>query len=105
MEYLNDANVCGNRDKQDEQMSPEFAECLTKAVAGDLAKKESEANKSMRMLEVVGDRARNYTCADPDMETTNTSLSTVSWKDPEGGLTYDAQVSGNEGGAKQKFRG
>ncbi|CAN0036545.1 unnamed protein product, partial [Hapterophycus canaliculatus] len=81
-------------------MSPEFAECLTKAVAEDLAKKEREANKSMRMLEVVGDRARNYTCADPEMETTNTSLSTVSWKDPEGGLTYDAQVFLDEPAAK-----
>lgn len=80
------------RIKQD-FMSPEFSECLTKAIAEDLAKKESEANKSMRMLEMVGDRARNYTCADPEMDTTNTSLSKISWLDPEGGITYNAQVS------------
>lgn len=78
---------------QQDFMSPEFSECLTKAIAEDLAKKESEANKSMRMLELVGDRARNYTCADPEMETTNTSLSKMNWLDPEGGLTYNAQVS------------
>lgn len=75
-------------------MSPEFSECLTKAIAEDLAKKESEANKSMRMLEIVGDRARNYTCADPKMETSNTSLSNITWTDPEGGLAYNAQVGG-----------
>lgn len=74
-------------------MSPEFSECLTKAIAEDLAKKESEANKSIRMLEMVGDRARNYTCADPEMETTNTSLSKINWLDPAGGVTYNAQVS------------
>lgn len=81
-------------------MSPEFSECLTKAIAGDLAKKESEANKSMRMLEMVGDRARNYTCADPEMDTTNTSLSKMSWVDPEGGGTYNAQVRGAAVGAR-----
>lgn len=79
------------------QMIPEFAECLTKAIAQDLAKKETEANKSMRMLEVVGDRARNYTCADPEMETTNSTLPSVKWQDPEGGLTYSAQVRGRGG--------
>ena len=73
-------------------MTPEFSECLTKAIAGDLAKKESEANKSMRMLEMVGDRARNYTCADPEMETSNTTLPDISWTDPEGGITYNAKV-------------
>lgn len=75
-----------------DDMSPEFKECLTKAVATDLAKKESEANKNMRMLELVGDRARNYTCADPEMETTNVTLSTMNWKDPEGDITYQAKV-------------
>ncbi|CAN0286318.1 unnamed protein product, partial [Ectocarpus fasciculatus] len=81
-----------------DEMIPEFAECLTKAIAQDLAKKETEANKSMRMLEVVGDRARNYTCADPEMLTTNSSLPNVKWQDPEGGLTYSAQVRGGGGG-------
>ncbi|CAN0591452.1 unnamed protein product, partial [Laminaria digitata] len=74
------------------ETSPEFTECLTKAVAEDLAKKEGEANKSMRMLEIVGDRARNYTCVDPEMETTNTSLSKKDWLDPVTGTTYHAQV-------------
>ena len=74
------------------ETTPEFNACLTRAVAEDLAKKEKEANKSMRMLEVVGDRARNYTCVDPKMETTNTSLSTVTWKDPVGNVSYDAKV-------------
>eukprot|EP00903_Cladosiphon_okamuranus_P010152 g9613.t1 len=87
-------------DSPQDYMSPEFSECLTKAIAEDLAKKESEANKSMRMLEVVGDRARNYTCADPEMDTTNTSLSKMNWLDPEGGLTYNAQVFLDEPAAK-----
>ncbi|CBN78889.1 conserved unknown protein [Ectocarpus siliculosus] len=84
----------------EDEMIPEFAECLTKAIAQDLAKKETEANKSMRMLEVVGDRARNYTCADPEMETTNSSLPSVKWQDPEGGLTYNAQVFLDDPAAK-----
>lgn len=79
-----------------DEMSPEFMECLTKAIAGDLAKKETEANKSMRMLEHVGDRARNYTCADPLMETTNTSLKSIDWLNPEGGKTYKAQARREE---------
>lgn len=74
------------------EMTPEFSACLTRVVAEDLAKKEKEANKNMRMLEVVGDRARNYTCVDPEMETTNSSLSTMTWVDPEGGLSYHAKV-------------
>lgn len=86
-----------------DEMSAEFAECLTKAIAEDLAKKESESNKSMRMLEIVGDVARNYTCVDPDMQTTNTSLSATSWKDPqESGKTYNAQV--RDGGFLRGWR-
>lgn len=73
------------------EMTPEFVECLTKAVAQDLANKEGEATKSMRMLELVGDRARNYTCADPAMETSNATLPSVTWQDPEGQM-YKAKV-------------
>ncbi|CAN0012061.1 unnamed protein product [Pylaiella littoralis] len=84
----------------EDEMSPEFSECLTKAVAENLAKKEGESNKNMRMLQQVGDRTRNYTCADPEMETSNTTLPAVSWKDPEGGLTYTAKVFLDEPAAK-----
>lgn len=77
---------------ESDEMPAEFMECLTKSIAGDLAKKESEANKSMRMLEQVGDRARNYTCADPKMETSNTSLKETVWVDPIGGKSYNSEV-------------
>ncbi|CAM9797051.1 unnamed protein product, partial [Choristocarpus tenellus] len=78
------------------ETSPEFLACLTKAMASDLATKEKEADKTLRMLEVVGDRARNYTCADPKMETTNTSLRSFKWNYAGGkgwaGGSYDVKV-------------
>lgn len=85
---------------ESDEMPAEFMECLTKSIAGDLAKKESEANKSMRMLEQVGDRARNYTCADPKMETSNTSLKETVWVDPIGGKSYNSEVFLDEPSAK-----
>lgn len=90
----------GGADEDPFEALPEFTECLTKAIAEDLAKKEGEANKSMRMLELVGDRARNYTCADPEMQTSNSSLTKINWNDPEGGLTYNAEVGRRRRGGR-----
>ena len=73
-------------------VSAEFTDCLTRMVASDLAMKAVEDIKNMRMLAIVGDRARKYTCADPDMKTSNTSLDEQDWLDPVSGTTYHAQV-------------
>lgn len=45
------------------------------------APKERAATKSRKMLELVSDRSRNYTCADPLMETTATPSRTFSYGD------------------------
>lgn len=72
--------------------SPEFMDCLTEAISEDMAKKEGEANFNMRVLQQVGDRARNYTCSDPSMETTQNSIREFAWRDAEEDESYNTKV-------------
>ena len=44
---------------------------------------EKELVKSKRMLDAVGDRLRNYTCADPLMDTTEKTVRTFQWEGRE----------------------
>lgn len=79
--------------------SPEFVECLSDAIAEDVAKKEAEATFNIRVLRQVGDRARNYTCNDPSMETTKNTLREFAWLDAEEGKSYNTKVRILWGGA------
>jgi hypothetical protein len=42
---------------------------------------DRELSKQRRMMDVVGDHLRNYTCADPEMNTTKPALRTFEWED------------------------
>lgn len=59
--------------------TPEFLTCVGNEVAKKHANVERDLSRTLKLLEEVGDRARNYTCIDPNMTTTNDTVRTFKW--------------------------
>ncbi|CAM9640855.1 unnamed protein product, partial [Phaeothamnion confervicola] len=59
--------------------SPEFQACVANEVAIVHANVERDLSRTLKLLEEVGDRSRNYTCADVNMTTTEETVREYKW--------------------------
>ncbi|KAG5183254.1 hypothetical protein JKP88DRAFT_261085 [Tribonema minus] len=92
------AEACKRKHKRknaEALLDKELLDCMSNMLATEVAPKAShrcrklkfigyfeedhELAKQRKMMDIVGDRLRNYTCVDPQMKTTEKALRTITW--------------------------
>ena len=84
-EIKNATEVCGKGDLS------KLTDCVTRAVIDDIEKISDQKTELVKNRDLMSNRLRNYTCADPHMETSR-PLYTYTWNPDDGGddITVDA---------------
>jgi prolyl 4-hydroxylase len=77
-EIKNATEICAQGDMS------KITECVTRAVISDIEKMTEAKAELVRNRDLMSNRLRNYTCADPHLETTP-SLYSYSWDPKDGG--------------------
>eukprot|EP00611_Tribonema_gayanum_P020701 TRINITY_DN3832_c0_g2_i2.p1 TRINITY_DN3832_c0_g2~~TRINITY_DN3832_c0_g2_i2.p1 ORF type:complete len:453 (-),score=156.53 TRINITY_DN3832_c0_g2_i2:705-2063(-) len=76
------AEACKRKHKRknaEALLDKELLDCMSNMLATEVAPKDHELAKQRKMMDIVGDRLRNYTCVDPQMKTTEKPLRTITW--------------------------